>query len=72
MRGVRVRLPLIDSSAWGHMLDRQLLCHQHAHALWCSREHVSETDTEEKRLLNKVDILFFGAQKEFSSLLKMF
>ncbi len=38
-----------------------------AYALWYSREHMSKTDKEEKKLLNKVVIFVFFVQKKVFS-----
>ncbi len=47
-----------------HPDELHLVC---KHALWYfSREHVSKTDREEKKLLNKVIILVFFAHKKYS------
>ncbi len=35
-----------------------IILNRKTHAFWCSCEHASKTDTEEKKLLNKFDILF--------------
>ncbi len=39
---------------------------QHMHVSWYCRERVEMTDTEEKKLLNKVVIFVFSVHKKYS------
>ncbi len=51
----------------GSVSDHRLLRQQHyTHALCYSRERASKTDTEEKKLLNKVIIFVFFVHKKYS------